>query len=294
MNHRQEAEVFSGAIDARFPGEPSGQIPTAIGIARMIHRADFSRASAALPALEATLARVPSRGLSPRPWRRRDAPARAARALLRPAPSAAILLALALIIVQCVMPGGIPALGKAVETAVLSFLQVGPHTRVKVIDPADARRGTGAAAPWWRVATPSGVVMEQVPAGAPVEGWSFDGYDGALALIARAAPRAPSVVPDGYALRRVVVSPSKEWLVASYGTGSGGEIAVIAHRAAHDGGTEYNTDSRSGITRAQVNGAAAAWASGALAWEADGTSYIIASGGALSLEQTIRMAESMR
>jgi hypothetical protein len=263
------------------------------GLARAIAEADFTRASAVLPALEACVTQAAHAWSLSRAALRSERPAaRVARFFLRPAPIAVLSLCLALVLIQCVTPGGLPAAGRAAGAAILTFLKVGPHTEVKNLGPNEVHR-TAPSPKTWYWPTPLGTVVERIPQGAPAAGWKFDTVEAARALVPAFRFKQPGTLPDGYHLAGVTLSPSKEWLVESYRDDAGHELTLVAHDASRGRGTQFGSDSAGGITRTSVNGAVAGWIGSALSWEENGVSYILGDR-SLSLDQARRIAESMK
>lgn len=285
MSVKRDAELFSAGIDGGGTVE-EGRFSAELAMARAIRGVDFSRGSPSLPVIEARTAAAAERWAADHASRPR---ARAAWAR-RPAIAVAAIV-LAVVALQVSVPGGLPAAAAAAREAMLTFLRVGRHTIMTKFDPNAPGQPSDPRMVMWEYPTSIVLVRDEVPRGAPRDGWSFSSVAAAKAAARGMRFLAPSHVPEGYSLGAVALSPSKHWIVATYLNPTHGRIDFVAHDTRGTPGTELNADTD--IMKADVNGHPAGWTGRALVWESGAVSYLVG-GTSLSEDEAIRMAESLR
>lgn len=114
--------------------------------------------------------------------------------------------------------------------------------------------------------------------------------------------RAPGYLPEGYTLREVKLAPigGTSWAILFYG-GPGHDIILAQMPAGPQPSDDPNESvavkggwiTDGSLEEVDLDGRKAAWVDGhSLTWEADGISYTVG-GLDLSLEEAVRIAESL-
>jgi hypothetical protein len=302
MKARTEAKRFCSAIDAMHAAHGAafdwtqlpGELSNDLAVAHSLLALDFTPRSAQLPALQVRilghLSSWDGKGFL---GRSRSLPFRIAVDVRKPLPIAALSLGLILVLVQCLTPGGIPAAGKAVGHYITSTLKLGRATAVVTVD--DARRPPRAPSKGieWSIDTPIGSVSAEVPNGAPRDGWHYRTFAEARIGAPDFAFLSPSFVPDGYQLSGVLLSPDRDWLIATYTSQTDPDIVFVAHNDAHGVGMRF-FNGGDDVVKLSIGEAPAAWVGArSLVWEQGSASYGLG-GKQLGQALAVRMAESFR
>jgi hypothetical protein len=301
MSDKSRAAAFSARVDELLARKGKAEQPLVTSIedaleldlARRLAEVDLSTQSRALGMLPGEIGVRTAR---------RPAMSRLLRFTVKPVTLAAAVLVIALIVVQCTYPGGVPAASKEVSQAVsrlvLSEMRVGPHTV--------AQQSTGD-----RQALEEAVAaipqeekdrMWHVEAGGVGFGGSSPKGVGPAALelgsIEEARGKAafrfttPAVLPDGTAVSKVYLSPVGDDVILVY-AGAGAASFAISEFAVSSSAASA-TISDEAYQQTTVGSAPAAWyPSGVLVWENDGISYTIGAPG-MGEDEARRIAESMR
>ncbi len=302
MSERMTAKQFCREIDDIHVGQVrlldgAGRLSSALAemdVARSMIEADFTPASATLSALQEHVRQRVGAWATELEARKSSVARRVLRFMLRPAPLAIASICLALVLIQCAAPGGIPAVERAIRAAIVSYFQVGKGTAVQTVDYSKIPPLPALPEPYWRMNTAGGGVGAPVPEGAPMNGWHFDNYAAARAAAPAFPFLVPAAIPDGYRLFEVVLSPDRHWLVGSYSHASQSGFAFIAHEVSGDGETVAGTGSPAEIVHTAVRSAPAAWLGGRLlVWEQGTVSYALG-GDSLTLGEATRIADSLR
>jgi hypothetical protein len=293
MNEREDANRFCGAVDDMLAGTTpnTSDHSSEFEVARVMIAMDFTPRSAHLPELQTQILENLSaweekqRRVSSRPF-----PLKIVLFLKKPLPLSALSLCLALVLVQCLTPGGIPA----AADYMLSRLNIGRSTSIVIFDDSKMPPHAPAAGTQWRADTPMGGVFDEIRDGAPRDGWHFATFSEARANASAFAFLTPSFVPAGFQLSTVVFSPSKFWLVATYTSSADPDMALVAHDNARAGKVELTGHAGVSVEQLSMNGTPAAWVDGkSLVWEKGPVSYFLG-GGNLTRETAVKMAESFQ
>jgi hypothetical protein len=296
---RRSAERFSQDLDRLLGGER----PEAAGEPTEYREALETAARLARtpwPPAEEARARV-RRVVLGRKAAHAAAPSRARR---RGPLLVAVGLALALLLA---LPSSRAALVRAVERAGLLYrhLPLGAHLAVERLNPRPFSppppAPTKESGEPWAVETPWLHFTGRVPEGRPSEVRRYADLAAAVEDYPLEA-WAPARLPEGYALREVILSPD-DTLIARYA--GGGEIVLaqcwVGQLQGRSGAARLTTtgDAR----RTNVAGSRAAWLpvaegerGGVLAWEApatEGSTIAYTLAGPLSMEEAVRLAEGL-
>jgi hypothetical protein len=310
MNERTKAILFSADLD-RLPIEKGTLInasheltPTSsdLQIALLLSELDFSARSSCLFDLQTRIIERCSvigqeiRGESQLPIAQKIV-----MTLRQPLPITIITLCVMLVLIQCLVPGGIPSAGEAVADYITSTLRLGSLTVVETFDATKMPSSPPSTPPItteWVVPTPMGSIVDIVPEGAPLDGWHFSTLIEVHAIAKDFSFLAPAFIPEGYRLDEALLSPSKFWLVVRYSGISGTPITYVAHNG--NGFTIGIDGDDKDVLQIDLNGISAAWLDGRiLVWEQGAVSYAIAGGvdsmdQGLSMDQAVKIAESFR
>ncbi len=217
------------------------------------------------------------------------------------APAVAVI---AFVVVAVIWPGAISAAARQVEEFVQDLI-IGRNTTVSQVEPEsidialapdfqEVFSGDGATI-WISKTTIIDPGESREQSAIPSIGWVFDSLEGAQ-VEAGFHLRSPAYLPDGYSLRDVRVTPSR-WVIAAF---EGPKGFVLLAQVPGDSGLEAVTSTDievltdRPIRPVQVNGMPAAWSEGrSLSWVEGDVSYTIAVDG-LSLDEALRMAESLQ
>lgn len=229
-----------------------------------------------------------------------------------------VVLVVALVVVLA-WPGALPAVAQGIETFVENLV-LGrhtsvSHTSVSLVHPDLAATRAQKLPPKTleiRQLTDTWVIRTAIGnfGGNLLPGWDaivrqFSTFDEAQAA-ASFRLRQPGYLPSGYALREVMIAPPGQALL--FYDGPSGDIVLVQTAVGEErvgeikqGNTITTTvDVRTvqvltddPIISVTLNGQPAAWIENhGLKWEVDGVSYTLGGSG-LSLEETIRIAESL-
>ncbi len=302
MKERDAARWFAREVDGmlarRSQSGPAEIVPFEcagdLEIARSLSACDFSELSGSFASLRnAVPVEAPRRSL-----RSRLEEIITTR-LLRPFPAFLAVLVLAVALIQCTYPGGVPGLTKAIQDTIVAQMNVGPRTQViQWTDDQEAMDKAVAAIPqelkdrMWTVNTGAGAYGGSVPAGASTAVPRFDTYEAARASVAFTF-KVPRTMLSQFKLRDVYVAPDGQQVIAVYADPNGAEI-VIAQGSFGTGNTAYGVGSNSPFQSVDLDGTKAAWfpTLGMLVWESE-LSYSIA-GHILSLEDAKLIWEGMQ
>jgi hypothetical protein len=327
MNEQDWADRFSREVDSllneagRTDSEP---IPTeyrqALDLARILTTADFSVESRVRQALRRRLLnRIGVR----EGWQRRKE--YVMHTFFRQRYPAVILTAVVLaafLVVTLAWPGALTAAAQGIEAFVQS-LWLGEHTLLQRIAPEQVMElGDGQIAiegvpvdghqPQIELRqrlederlTIEGILVDvgeaEMFAGIPEEGWEFHYVEmqrfDTIKEAQEAASftlRLPDYLPEGYAFSEALVIGDSIML---HYDGPGEKISLGQTVVGEEPGKVVSygvvSVSEAPVQKVTVNGQDAGWAESVLVWEADGISYRL-SGPSLSLEEAIRIAESL-
>jgi len=210
----------------------------------------------------------------------------------------AVVLA-ALLVVMLAWPGALTAAAQGIYNVVQRII-VGPHTEAVQIEELRSDPGEPRPLPsgMWHVKTEIGNFGGDVlPPGVEPTVHSVTDFVEAQELTSFYL-RAPNHLPEGYTLREIKLVPGHAFLF--YG-GAGHDIILFQMLV----GPQPSDDPNVGIAvktgwvtdgsleEVELDGRKAAWVDGhSLTWEADGISYTVG-GLDLSLEEAVRIAESL-
>ena len=329
MNEQDWADRFSREVDSllneagRTDSEP---IPTeyrqALDLARILTTADFSVESRVRQALRR---RLLNRICVREGWQRRKE--HVMHTFFRKRHPAVILTAVVLVaflVVTLAWPGALTAAAQGIEAFVQS-LWLGEHTLLQRIAPEQVMElGDGQLAiegvpvddhqPQIELRQrleDERLTIEGVPAdesevemfaGIAEEGWEFHYVEIEMQRFdtikeaqeaASFTLRLPDYLPEGYAFSEALVIGD---LIALHYDGPSGKISLGQEAVGEEPGkiVSYGvvSVSEAPVQKVTVNGQDAGWAESVFVWEADGISYRL-SGPSLSLEEAIRIAESL-
>jgi len=222
----------------------------------------------------------------------------------------AIGSALALLLILAFLyPGGPTVFAQGVRDFVQSVM-LGQYTTIHQVNPNQAAPTTTRMPPprtpiveqqsdLWIIRTAIGNFAGNVLPGRDATVRRFSTFDEAQAVVPFSL-RQPSYLPTGYALREAMVTPL-DWALLFYG-GPNGDIilAQVPVGERPSGDAQHVTFAKTGmltdkpIESVTLNGRPAGWVEGyGLMWEANGVSYTLGGLG-LSLDETIRIAESLK
>ena len=218
--------------------------------------------------------------------------------------------ALALLLVMMFLyPGGPMVFAQGVRDFVQSVV-LGQYTTIHQVNPNQASPTTTRMPPpvtpiveqrgdLWIIRTAIGNFAGNVLPGRDATVRRFSTFDEAQAVVPFSL-RRPSYLPTGYALREAMVTPL-DWAFLFY-DGPNGDI-ILAQMPVGErpgGDAQHTTFAKTGtltdkpIESVTLNGQPAGWVEGhSLDWEANGVSYEVG-GPKLSLDEAIRIAESLK
>jgi len=323
MNERDWAERFSHDVDdllneaGRADAEPpSEEYRQDLDLARTLATTDFSDESQMRQAVRRRL-------LNQIDARERAAPRKensthVASWRRSPAMIVTALILAGLLVVMLAWPGALKVAAQEIQEFV-QRLVLGRHTEAVQVDPEHAvfsesappARPTVSYDDGWTIETSIGNfgIGSSVPPGQDVTVKRFDTIDEAQATVSFGL-RRPGYLPAGYALREVMVAPTDE-VFQFYGGPDGdiillqtpvGEQRITVVEELEDGLERVTVQvdvkaivamTNESIEPVTLNGQPAGWIEGyGLMWEADDVTYLLG-GINLSLDEAIRIAESL-
>lgn len=221
---------------------------------------------------------------------------------------AAVVLA-ALLVVALAWPGVLTAAAQAIQD-LGRILSVGEHTTVYQIDPDSAAsrpQWTPSARPRvelrWTIRTPIGNFSNNAGFGQDSTVHYFNTFDEAQAITPFSL-RQPGYLPVGYTFLDVMVPPPPSKRAFLFYGGPDGEIVlvqipvytrveVIDETTMTGESVSFGLMTGEPLEEVALNGRQAAWIEGrALVWEVEGISYLLG-GDNLSLDEAVRIAESL-
>jgi hypothetical protein len=293
--------------------EPSDVVPMGcagdVGMAQELASSDLTGGSAVFASLRNG---VPFRTARPAPTIRRGEIFLSK--IMRPFPAAIAAVVLAVVLVQCTYPGGVPGLTKEIQASIVDEMSIGPHTSVvqNSSDPEVMAKAVAAIPKeikdrMWYIGTSAMGFGGGTPDGVSTAVSRFDSYDAARGP-AGMRITVPRYIPAGFTLRDVFVPPGGRNVVAVYtdaGTPASdiaiweASVGVTDVKAAASGmsmtGTSVSVGGDGPYQVVDLDGVKAAWipGSGSLVWESAGVSYTIA-GRLLTFEQAKLIWQGMQ
>ncbi|MDY6876214.1 MAG: DUF4367 domain-containing protein [Chloroflexota bacterium] len=226
-----------------------------------------------------------------------------------PAVTLAAVVMAALLVVASAWPGVLTAAAQAVQDFV-HILSVGEHTTIYHVDPDSAAsrpQWTPSVRPRvelrWTIRTPIGNFSNNAGFGQDATVHYFNTLDEAQAITPFSL-RQPAYLPVGYTFLDVMVPPPPSKRAFLFYGGPDGEIVLVqipvyTRVEVIDETTMTGEIVSLGLMTGEpleevaLNGRRAAWIEGrALVWEVEGISYLLG-GDNLSLDEAIRIAESL-
>ena len=315
MNEREWADRFSRDVDSllneagRTDSEPTpAEYRQALDLARTLATTDFSAESQVRQSLRRRL--LNQVGAREGWQRRKEITMRTFFRQRHPAVILAAVVLVALLVVTLAWPGALTAAAQGI-TDFVQGLRLGPHTIIQQVDPDWAASHSTKPPPatpvvkqrsdGWTIQMALGNFGGNVLPGWDVTVRRFSAFDEAQAAIPFSL-RQPGYLPVGYALREAMVAPGDATFL--FYDGPNGDI-ILVQTPVYDRVEKQSDNYVVGtavvigmltdkpIEEVTLNGRRAGWVEGnGLIWEADGVSYTL--GGAnLSLDEAIRIAESL-
>jgi len=215
----------------------------------------------------------------------------------------------ALLVVTLAWPGVLTAAAQAIQDFV-RILSVGEHTTIYQVDPDSAAsrpQWTPSARPRvelrWTIRTPIGDFSNNAGFGQDSPVHYFNTFDEAQAITPFSL-RQPACLPAGYAFLDAMVPPPPDHRAFLFYKGSDGEIVLVQMPAYTQVevidettmtvvGVWFGLTTDELVEEVALSGRRAAWVEDrSLVWEAEDIIYILG-GSNLSLEEAIRIAESL-
>ena len=300
-NRRREIERFNEDLDRLIAGndvDAAGEYEGLLDIAADLVSSDFSRASGVRESLRARLLggsaarrRAPNGSGTNSAWTR-------VRLLAAP-----VLAALTLAIVAVAWPGAITAAASQMEGFVQELI-LGKNTTVAQVGTGDIDAVSehllddvfsDQGSTIW-ISKETVFDRDQRPPLADLIGTGqiFESFSDAQAA-AGFRLRQPAYVPPGYQLRDIRLTPMG-WAIVGFSGPSGAILlAQVPGESGSEGAirTEIQVFTDQPIAEVSINGLPAAWVEGrSLSWVDGDVSYTLAVNG-LSLEEAIRIVESL-
>jgi hypothetical protein len=314
MNEREWADRFThevnGLLDEarRTDSEPMlAEYRQALELARTLVTLDLSDESRVRTTLRRQLLNRVGKQEERQPHRENS---RCAFWQRRPLLSLLAVSLVAFLMVALTWPGALAAAAQGIENWVHS-LKVGQNTSIHQVNPTQANPDQASsprlpATPiveqrgdLWIIRTAAGNFAGNVLSGHDAVVYRVHTFGEAQASVPFPL-RQPDDLPSGYTLREAMVTPSA-WVFLFY-AGPNGEILLaqypVGRQPSNAGGyvnsAMVGTLTDQPIEAVTLNGQPAAWVEGhSLMWETDGVSYVLG-GATLSLEEAIRIAESLK
>jgi hypothetical protein len=305
MNERDWANRFGRDVDNLLNGirqTDSEPLPAeyrhALDLARTLAQTDFSPESQMRPVLRRRLLNQVGAREGQHP--RKEYTMHTLRTFFWPrrfAMLAAIVLTI-LLAVTLAWPGALTAAAQGIYH-VIQRIVVGPNTEIMQIELQDEpRQPQPLPSDTWTVVTEIGAFGGDAPPGVEPTVRSVADFEEAQELTSFHL-RAPGYLPEGYILREIRLAPGHAF---SFYTGPGHDIifvqASVGPQASSDPnvavGVKSSFVTNGTLEEVALNGRPAAWTDNhSLMWEADNISYTVG-GLDLSLDEAIRIAESLR
>ena len=303
MNEREWADRFSRDVDSllneagRTDSEPTpAEYRQALDLARTLATTDFSAESQVRQSLRRRL--LNQVGAREGWQRRKEITMRTFFRQRHPAVILAAVVLAAFLVVTLAWPGALTAAAQGIYNVVQRIV-VGPYTEVVQIEElqSEPREPQPLPSDMWLVKTEIGNFGGNVLPGVEPTVRSVTDFEEAQELTSFHL-RAPDYLPEGYTLREIRLVPGNAFL---FYDGAGHDVILVQTQV----GPQPSDDPHvavgvfSGIMtdgtleEVELDGRKAAWVDGhSLTWEADSISYTVG-GLDLSLEEAIRIAESL-